>query len=47
MVWIFGSWLDDGNDRSRSDKPRQVVNVAMRVVAFDTPPSQTTWLAAR
>ena len=37
MIGFFGARLDYGNDGSRSDKPRQVVNVAVRVVANNTP----------
>ena len=38
MVRVIGAWLDDRDDGSRIDKPRQVVDVAVRVVAVDPPP---------
>ena len=37
MVGIVGARLDDGDDRPGIDEPRQVVDVAVGVVAVDAP----------
>ena len=37
VVWIFDARFDDRDNSSRPDEPCQVVDVAMRVVAFDSP----------
>ena len=37
VVRVVGTRLDDGDDGSRPDEPRQVVDVAMGVVALDAP----------
>ena len=39
MVRVVGAGLDDGDDRPGIDEPRQVVDVAVGVVAVD-PPAQ-------
>ena len=38
MIRFFGAWLDNSYDGSCVYKPRQVVDVAMSVVALDAPP---------